>query len=116
MAELYRHRKALLTRFRPAILLGLSLFSLFEPAAGFKRVVGHKPADTIDGPGELRYFLEPTLQLPIDTVVTYQVTVEDSIPNDTLFQLRSAEGFPVAYYRKINTAVCFDGKRSEEYT
>lgn len=59
--------------------------------------------------GPRRFFLKPTLELPVDTVYRYLVLEEDSIPNDTLFQLRSAEGFPLAYYRKINTNVCFDG-------
>lgn len=61
-------------------------------------------------PGKKRFFLKPTLRLPPDTVYTSIVTQEDSIPNDTLFQVRSEEGFPLAYYRKINTNVCFDGK------
>lgn len=56
-----------------------------------------------------RFFLEPTLELPVESVHHYRVVQEDSIPNDTLFQLRSAEGFPLAYYRKIHTNVCFDG-------
>ncbi|QEC53441.1 hypothetical protein EDD80_103195 [Anseongella ginsenosidimutans] len=61
-------------------------------------------------PGKRRFFLEPTLRLPADTVHQYLVLQEDSIPNDTLFQIRSREGFPLAYYRKVNTNVCFDGK------
>ena len=83
---------------RAGLLAAVSLIAvLLLPAAG-------------GDPGERRFFLEPTLLLPVDTMHQYLVLQEDSIPNDTLFQLRSAEGFPLAYYRKINTNVCFDGK------
>src|SRR3546814_13230678 len=71
---------------------------------------GTQRTDPPGWPEKKRFFLRPTLDLPVSEVRTSLVTVEDSIPNDTLFQLLSSEGFPVAYYRKINTDVCFDGK------
>lgn len=88
MAGLFRHKKAI------GPLLLLAAFGLLAATN-----------DTIPR----RFFLEPTLELPVETVHHYRVLQEDSIPNDTLFQLRSAEGFPLAYYRKIHTNVCFDG-------
>lgn len=90
MAGSFRHKTSLLP-LAGLLLIGGLLVSAGEPAMR-------------------RFFLEPTLELPVDTVHHYLVRQEDSIPNDTLFQLRSAEGFPLAYYRKINTNVCFDGK------
>ncbi|GAB3715105.1 hypothetical protein GCM10027592_55420 [Spirosoma flavus] len=63
-----------------------------------------------DGIGQIRYFRAPTLSLKADTTLAYVVAAEDSIVNDTLFQMRSKEGLPVTYYRKIKTSVCFDNK------
>ncbi|MBD2702819.1 hypothetical protein IC229_19385 [Spirosoma sp. BT702] len=62
------------------------------------------------GFGQIRYFRTPTLPFKADTTLAYEAAAEDSIVNDTLFQMRSKEGFPVAYYRKIRTSVCFDNK------
>src|SRR3546814_7585147 len=94
-----------------------------EPATT-QGTTGTQRTDPPGWPAKKRFFLRPTLDLPVSEVRTSLVTVEDSIPNDTLFQLLSSEGFPVASYRKINTDVCFDGKcrmlkvslRSEEQT
>jgi len=36
-------------------------------------------------------------------------SITDGIP-DTLFQIRSASGLPIAYYKKIYTGVCFDNE------
>ncbi|GAB3267196.1 hypothetical protein GCM10027347_35750 [Larkinella harenae] len=45
-----------------------------------------------------------------DTVQAYIVDFKDDIDNDTLFQARLREGYPVWYFRKIKTSVCFDNK------
>lgn len=65
---------------------------------------------TFDSAGQIRYFRTPTLPLKADTTLAFLAVAEDSIANDTLFQMRSKEGFPVAYFRKIRTSVCFDNK------
>lgn len=65
---------------------------------------------THEGFGQIRYFRTPTLPLQADTVLAYVAAAEDSIANDTLFQVLSKEGYPTAYYRKIRTSVCFDNK------
>lgn len=57
----------------------------------------------------IRYFTEPTLPQSIGDVRKIAIdtgTVSD--PRDTLFQVLSEQGNPVAYYRKILTEVCFD--------
>ncbi len=43
-----------------------------------------------------------------DTVVGFP-SMTDGIP-DTLFQIRSANGHPISYYKKIYTGVCFDNE------
>ncbi len=58
----------------------------------------------------IRFFAVPTMpqhvhgvhRIPIDTGGVVH-------PKDTLFQLLSAGGNPISYYRKIKTEVCFDG-------
>lgn len=60
--------------------------------------------------GQIRYFRTPTLSLMADTGLPHVAAAQDSIANDTLFQMRSKEGFPVSYFRKIRTSVCFDNK------
>ncbi|GAB3970351.1 hypothetical protein GCM10028806_18280 [Spirosoma terrae] len=67
-------------------------------------------ASAYDSAGQIRYFRTPTLPLKTDTTLAFLAVAEDSIANDTLFQMRSKEGFPVAYFRKIRTSVCFDNK------
>ena len=57
----------------------------------------------------IRYFSEPTL--PQDVYGMRKIPIDTgslSTPKDTLFQLLSERGDPIAYYRKIVTEVCFD--------
>ncbi|HYH56983.1 MAG TPA: hypothetical protein VD772_10250, partial [Anseongella sp.] len=113
MAGLCRHRasfleKSLLRRNLPG--RNLLRHKRRLPSARVAFLAAFLLMTAAGDPGKRRFFLEPTLELPVDTVYRYLMPEEDSIPNDTLFQLRSAEGFPLAYYRKINTDVCFDGK------
>src|SRR5690606_5844823 len=59
--------------------------------------------------GALGYFAVPTLPQEVSHV--HQIPIDTggvSAPKDTLFQLLSATGDPVSYYRKIITEVCFD--------
>ncbi|RRA99116.1 hypothetical protein [Larkinella rosea] len=58
----------------------------------------------------IRYFQAPALSLKPDTVLAYTVDFKDDVDNDTLFQNRSKEGYPVSYFRRIKTSVCFDNK------
>lgn len=58
--------------------------------------------------GKIRYFQSATLIEEADTVVGFPSTTE-GIP-DTLFQVRSASGLPIAYYKKVYTGVCFDNE------
>src|SRR5690606_33323153 len=58
--------------------------------------------------GKISYFQSPTLIAEADTVVGY-ASMTDGIP-DTLFQIRSSGGLPIAYYKKIYTGVCFDNE------
>src|SRR3546814_19416962 len=71
---------------------------------------GTQRTDPPGWPEKKRFFLQLTLDLPVSEVRTSLVTVYASIPNDTIFQLLSSDGFPVAYYSKLNTYDCFDGK------
>jgi len=58
--------------------------------------------------GRIRYFQSSTVQGQADTVVAYPLMTGDV--QDTLYQQRSKEGFPLAYYKKVYTGVCFDGE------
>lgn len=58
--------------------------------------------------GRIRYFQSATLVEDADTVVGFP-SMTDGIP-DTLFQVRSASGLPLSYYKKIYTGVCFDNE------
>jgi hypothetical protein len=60
--------------------------------------------------GQIRYFRQPTVPLEHIETRSFLAASQDSIANDTLFQMVSAEGYPVAYFRKIRTSVCFDNK------
>ncbi|MVM35444.1 hypothetical protein GO755_35815 [Spirosoma sp. HMF4905] len=60
--------------------------------------------------GQIRYFRTPAISLKPDTTLAFIAASQDSIANDTLFQIRSKEGYPTAYFRKIKTSVCFDNK------
>ncbi|MCE6990162.1 hypothetical protein [Dyadobacter sp. CY323] len=78
------------------ILFLLTLLAL--AASGFRS----------DQPG--RYFLSPTLSLPADHVQAFTFDFKDELLDDTLFQTRSKEGFPLSYHRRLKTSVCFDDK------
>ncbi|WP_298360250.1 hypothetical protein [Runella sp.] len=61
-------------------------------------------------PQKIRYFNSQTISLPPDKTQAYIVDFKDSIGIDTLFQVKSKEGYPISYYRNIKTSVCFDNK------
>lgn len=58
----------------------------------------------------ISYFQPRTLALKPDTTRPLYVDFKDSTFNDTLFQVRSKEGYPLSYHRKIQASVCFDDK------
>ncbi|QIP15225.1 hypothetical protein G8759_22670 [Spirosoma aureum] len=63
-----------------------------------------------DSAGQIRYLRTPAITLKPDTTLAFIAASQDSIANDTLFQIRSKEGYPMAYFRKVRTSVCFDNK------
>ncbi|WP_273208643.1 hypothetical protein [Runella zeae] len=65
---------------------------------------------TVDASDKIRYFQSPTVKLEQDKVVFYLVDFQEDLGVDTLFQLQSKEALPTAYYRHIQSNVCFDGK------
>jgi hypothetical protein len=58
----------------------------------------------------IRYFRPCTLALPVAKTIPYLVDFEEETGTDTLFQAVSQEGYPVSYFRHIQSNVCFDGK------
>jgi len=58
----------------------------------------------------LRFFLEPTIGLQVDTVYAFKVKHAAGFANDTLYQAVSAQHIPVYYYRQVLTEVCQDGE------
>lgn len=60
--------------------------------------------------GQIRYFVQPTVSFPQTNLKYFLAASQDSIANDTLFQTLSREGYPLSYFRKIRTSVCFDNK------
>ncbi|MRS64919.1 hypothetical protein [Larkinella terrae] len=69
--------------------------------------LGAKPFQSRD---RIRYFHAQTILLQPDTVQAFASQFQDDAGNDTLFQIRSKEGYPISYFRKIKTSVCFDNK------
>lgn len=65
---------------------------------------------TVDASDKIRYFQSPTVKLEQDKIMFHLVDFQEDLGIDTLFQLQSKEGFPTAYYRHIQSNVCFDGK------
>jgi len=59
-----------------------------------------------------RYFLDPTVtqQSGTEQHTLIDTGKQGKLGKDTLFQIRTAEGEPMAYYRKIKQEACFDGK------
>jgi hypothetical protein len=60
--------------------------------------------------GKISYFQPITVAHKPDTIKPLYVDFKDSTFNDTLYQIRSKEGYPVSYFRKIQASVCFDNK------
>ncbi|GEO04359.1 hypothetical protein AAE02nite_20230 [Adhaeribacter aerolatus] len=60
--------------------------------------------------GKIRYFQTQTVSFKPHKIVPIIVDFQDSTFNDTLFQIRSKENYPVSYFRKIQASVCFDDK------
>lgn len=59
---------------------------------------------------KIRYFQSPTITFKPDNTKEFAITFDDSIPSETLFQIRSEDGIPISYYRKVNTGICFDNQ------
>lgn len=58
--------------------------------------------------GRIRYFQPATLIDQAESVIGFP-SMSEGVP-DTLYQVRSESGFPLAYYKKIYTGVCFDNE------
>jgi len=59
---------------------------------------------------KIRYFQTQTVSFKPHKIVPLIVDFQDSTFNDTLFQIKSKENYPVSYFRKIQASVCFDDK------
>lgn len=59
---------------------------------------------------KIEYYAKPTLPFPGKEVRGYVTDFADTLADDTLYQVRAENGYPVSYHRKIRTAVCFDNK------
>jgi hypothetical protein len=57
-----------------------------------------------------RYFLSQTLSFSPEGVKSYTFDFNDELPDDTLFQTITKEGYPLHYYRRLKGNVCFDDK------
>lgn len=57
-----------------------------------------------------RYFLYPTVAQQPASVQSFTFDFKDELSDDTLFQNKSKEGYPVSYYRRLKASVCFDDK------
>lgn len=64
------------------------------------------------GQSMTRYFLTPTVaqQPGIEQHILIDTGANGKQGKDTLFQIRTTDGEPMAYYRKIRQEACFDGK------
>jgi len=58
----------------------------------------------------IRYFRSASINGNVATIKKYRIDFNDTIPNDTLYQNLSNEGYPLSYFRKIKTEICFDNK------
>ena len=58
--------------------------------------------------GKISYFASITVSHKPGAIKPIYVDFNDSTFNDTLYQVRSREGYPVSYFRKIKSSVCFD--------
>jgi hypothetical protein len=79
------------------------------PAILFLVIIPLLLATGFSGKKDIRYFHEPLINLPPESVMAIPVAFQDSLGDDTLYQRLSAHGLPVSYHRKIRTSVCFDG-------
>ncbi len=61
-------------------------------------------------PDKIRYFHSQTILLAPDKTQAHIIDFKDSLGVDTLFQIRAKEGFPITYFRKIRSNICFDNK------
>lgn len=59
---------------------------------------------------QIRYFQPAAVQGKAIAVKSIHSAVRDSIASDTIFQVFSTDGYPLHYYKKITTSVCFDNK------
>jgi hypothetical protein len=59
---------------------------------------------------QIRYFQPVSILGAEGAVIPVPSAVQDSIVTDTVFQVFSKEGYPIRYYKKIRTSVCFDNK------
>ena len=59
---------------------------------------------------QIRYFQTASVQGAKGVTIAIPSSVQDSIITDTVFQVWSKQGYPVHYYKKIVTSVCFDNK------
>lgn len=62
------------------------------------------------GFGQIWYFRKATVSGKPGRVMPFLASDQDSIATDTIFQVLSQDGYPLRYYRKIRTSVCFDNK------
>lgn len=58
----------------------------------------------------IRFFNPSVINGPTVAVNEYEADFADSTMSDVLYQQLAAAGYPVGYFRKIKTSVCFDGK------
>ena len=59
---------------------------------------------------EIRYFQSRTMVGEPAETRAYRFDFRDSIPNDSLYQVKSRDNLPLYYFRKIQADICFDGK------
>jgi len=59
---------------------------------------------------KIRYFQSRTMVGEPVKVRAYRFDFKDSIPNDSLYQVKSGNNLPLYYFRKVQADICFDGK------
>jgi len=60
--------------------------------------------------GRTRHFLKSTVPLDMASLKQVAIFMEGDSIQDTLYQLRSKDNIPVAYYQPVTRSVCFDNK------
>lgn len=81
--------------------VGLWLFWVKVFLCAYTAVNGQTPA---------RYFLTPTVEEDPQVVVSFLIAQPDSLQADTLYQINSRAGTPIAYYTTVIQEVCYDEK------